>query len=64
MKSHINISSNQVIQISTKIRNITTSFIHIIMYITQEIYLIYALSHHQTTSSMVPSLNGVTKKVY
>ena len=54
MKAHINVSSKQVIQKSTKIRNNPTSSIHIVIQIMKEIYLTDALSNQQLTSSMVP----------
>ena len=62
MKAHINISSKQAMQKSTKIRNNPTSSMHIVMHIMQDIYLKYSLSHQQITYSMLPSLTGVTRK--
>ena len=62
MRSHINVSSNQVVQISTKTRNTPILFTHNVMHIMHEIFLTGALSHQQFTSSMVPSLNVVPGK--
>ena len=61
MKAHINVSSNQVMQKSTKISNTPTSSIHILMQIMQEIFQTGVLSHQQITSSMVPYLTGATR---
>ena len=59
MKSHINVSSKQEMHKSTKIMNTPTFSIHIVMQIIPEINLIYAQSHQQFISPMVPSMPGV-----
>ena len=61
IKSHINVSSNQAMKKSTKIRNNPTSCIHILMQIMLEIFLTDPLSHQQPTSSMGPSFIGAPR---
>ena len=61
IKAHIIFSSRKGIHKSTKIRNTPTSSIHIVMHIIPGIYLIYAQSHQQFISSIVPSLDSVPR---
>ena len=56
MKYHINVSSKQVMQKSTKFSYTPTSSTHIVMHITQDIFRTSALLHQQITSIMVTSL--------
>ena len=64
MKSNINVSSEQAMQISTKIRNTPTSYMHIVIQIMLEIFLTYSLSYQQLASLMVSSLTGEPRKIW
>ena len=61
MKDHINFTSKQEIQKSTKFRNTQTFSIHILVQIMQEIFLTGYISHKQLNSSMELSLTGAPK---
>ena len=60
-RSHINVSSKQVVHKSTKIRNTTSYSTYIVIQITLEIFLTGSLSPQHLTSSMLPSLTGAPR---
>ena len=53
MRAHINVSSMQVVQSSTKLRNCPNFFTHDTMHIIQAIFMIGDPSSQYSTSSMV-----------
>ena len=61
MIPHINISSSNIVYISTKDRNATTSFTHTMMHIMQDISPIGVPSPQQLTSSMVLSYTDIPR---
>ena len=61
MKSPTNVTSNQEMQKSIKIRNTLTSFTHIVMKIMSEIYLADSQLHEHFVSSIVPLHTGVPR---
>ena len=61
MRYQINVSSNQLVQRLTKIRNTPTSTIHILMQIMIEIFLTGNLSPQNITSSMVTSFTDTPR---
>ena len=62
MRAQINVSSNSVLQISTKISNAQTFFTHTATQIMHDIFMMGAPSPQHFTSSMVPSLTGAPRK--
>ena len=60
MRSHIDVSSRQVVLVSTKLKN-TPFFSYTVIQIMLEIYLKVVLYHLQLTYSMVLSYTGVPR---
>ena len=58
MRYHINVSSKQLVQVTTKIMNTPTLFINTVTCIMHKIFLKGALSPQHFNSSMVLELNS------